>query len=209
MPLGLGQQVSRFQSLFLDAKLDVGLSIPPVLHIKSGETVSFDCLDASNGQVTPASSSGSLKTLDIATLDQVNGPIYIENAQPGDTLQVDILEVAAAEWGWTGILSGFGLLADEFPAPKLKIWDLSADADFAWFNESKGIKVPLRPFAGEMGVAPEKKGPHSTIPPYRTGGNVDTKHLTKGTTLYLPIEVEGGLFSIGVGPCDFILVVFT
>ncbi|EKM50985.1 uncharacterized protein PHACADRAFT_262894 [Phanerochaete carnosa HHB-10118-sp] len=174
-------------------------SIPPVARVKSGETVSFDCLDASNGQVTPATVATSLRTLDIATLDQVNGPIYIEDAQPGDTLQVDILEVSTAEWGWTGILPGFGLLADEFPTPSLKIWDLPAGQDFAWFDKLKGIKIPLRPFAGEMGVALAEKGPHSTIPPYSTGGNIDTKHLTKGTTLYLPIQVEGALYSTGDG----------
>ena len=65
-------------------------------------------------------------------------------------------------------------------------------------DEEKGIKIPLKPFAGEMGVAPGKTGAHSTIPPYATGGNIDTRHITAGSTLYLPIEVEGALFSIGV-----------
>ncbi|KAI0338765.1 Formamidase [Trametopsis cervina] len=173
-------------------------SIPPALRVKSGETVHFDCLDASNGQITQASTSGALSTLNFSLLDQVNGPIYVESAVPGDTLQVEVVEISTADWGWTGILNGFGLLADEFPDVVLKIWDLQ-HKDFAWFDEEKGIKIPLRPFAGEMGVAPAEKGPHSTIPPYRTGGNIDTKHITKGTTLYLPIEVEGALFSIGDG----------
>ena len=70
--------------------------------------------------------------------------------------------------------------------------------DFAWFDKEKGIKIPLRPFAGEMGVAPGAPGPHSTIPPYRTGGNIDTKHMVKGTVLYLPIECKGALFSMRV-----------
>ena len=184
-------------------------SIPPVLRVNSGETIDFDCLDASNGQITPVTVASALQTLDIATLDQVNGPIYIENAQPGDTLQVDVLDVTTANWGWTGILPGFGLLADEFPEPHLKIWDLQDGAEYAWFNKIKGIRVPLRPFAGEMGVALKDKGPHSTIPPYRTGGNVDTKYLTAGTTLYLPIEVEGGLFSIGVSDSAYHPTVIT
>ncbi|KAI0086042.1 Formamidase [Irpex rosettiformis] len=173
-------------------------SITPVIRIKSGETVHFDCLDASNGQITAASSAASLTTLVFSALDQVNGPVYVENALPGDTLQVDVLEISTAEWGWTGILNGFGLLADEFSDVALRIWDLREDG-FTWFDKEKGIKIPLRPFAGEMGVAPGDDGPHSTIPPYRTGGNIDTKHLTKGTTLYLPVEVEGALFSIGDG----------
>ncbi|KAI0804795.1 Formamidase [Irpex lacteus] len=173
-------------------------SIPPVVRIKSGETVNFDCLDASNGQITATSTSASLNSLVFDQLDQVNGPVYVEGALPGDTLQIDILEITTAEWGWTGILNGFGILADEFPEVTLKIWDLREDG-FAWFDKDKGIKIPKRPFAGEMGVALAEPGPHPTIPPYRTGGNIDTRHLTKGTTLYLPIEVEGALFSLGDG----------
>ncbi|PSS38097.1 hypothetical protein PHLCEN_2v77 [Hermanssonia centrifuga] len=161
--------------------------------------------NASNGQVTPTSAAASLSTLDIATLDQVNGPVYLEGAIPGDTLMVEVLDIKTAEWGWTAILPGFGLLADEFPEPALKVWDLrdarksDSGQGFAWFDKDKGIKIPVRPFAGEMGVAPGEKGKFSTIPPYKTGGNIDTKHLSKGATLFLPIEVEGALFSIGDG----------
>lgn len=123
---------------------------------------------------------------------------------PGDTLQVDVLDIQTADWGWTALMPGFGLLADEFPEPALKIWDLTEGAGtgevqrYACLNEEKKIRVPLRPFPGEMGVARGAKGAWSTIPPYVTGGNLDTKHLTKGSTLYLPVEVEGALFSIGV-----------
>lgn len=130
-------------------------------------------------------------------LDQVNGPVYVESAMPGDTLQIDVLDISVAEWGWTGILNGFGILADEFPVARLKIWDLR-EKEYTWFDKEKGIKIPIRPFCGEMGVAMAEKGPHSTIPPYKTGGNIDTKHLTKGSTLYLPVEVEGALFAAGV-----------
>ncbi|TFK49618.1 Formamidase [Heliocybe sulcata] len=174
-------------------------SIPPVARIKSGESVSFDCLDASNGQIDPASTVATLRSLVFSRLDQVNGPIYVEDAQPGDTLQVDVLSIETAEWGWSALIPGFGLLADEFPEPELKLWKLDKEAGFAWFDEAKGIKIPLRPFAGEMGVARGVKGPYSTIPPYNTGGNIDTKHVTVGSTLFLPIEVEGALFSTGDG----------
>ena len=140
--------------------------------------------------------------------------MFVSSAQPGDTLQIEVLDVEVAEWGWTGIIPGFGLLADEFPEPELKIWTLIRSTTsqtsgsqsegsltgygYAWFDEKKGIKIPLKPFAGEMGVAPADKGAFSTIPPYKTGGNIDTKHLSKGSILYLPIGVEGALFSIGV-----------
>jgi acetamidase/formamidase len=117
------------------------------------------------------------------------------------------LRIENPEWGWTALLPGFGLLADEFPVPALKIWKLESGSEegFAWFDEEKGIKVPLRPFAGEMGVVQKKNGAFSTIPPYHTGGNIDTKHITVGSTLFLPIEVEGALFSIGVS--DVVLFV--
>lgn len=140
--------------------------------------------------------------------DQVNGPVYVEGAMPGDTLQIDVIDVQAADWGWTALIPGFGLLADEFPEPALKIWDLTQNAGegvgtggvqrYAYLKKEKGIRVPLHPFPGEMGVARGAKGAWSTIPPYVTGGNLDTKHLTKGSTLYLPVEVEGALFAIGV-----------
>jgi acetamidase/formamidase len=171
-------------------------SIPPALHVKSGEEITFDCIDASNGQITANSTVETLSTIDMALFNPVNGPVFVDGAQPGDTLQIDVLRIENPEWGWTGLFPGFGLLADEFTEPGLKIWKLGEG--FAWFDEKKGIKVPLRPFAGEMGVAQKIKGPFSTIPPYHTGGNIDTKHITVGSTLFLPVEVEGGLFSIGV-----------
>lgn len=172
-------------------------SIPPILRIESGELVKFDCLDASNGQITTDSSVEAVSSLIFSELDQVNGPIYINGALPGDTLQVDIISVQTADWGWTALIPGFGLLSEEFPQPALKIWKLDSESGFA-YDDTSGIKIPLRPFAGEMGVARGAKGAFSTIPPYNTGGNIDTKHLTAGATLYLPIEVEGALFSIGV-----------
>ncbi|KAF9556122.1 Acetamidase/Formamidase [Agrocybe pediades] len=174
-------------------------SIPPVITVQSGDTVSFTCLDASNGQITKESTVAAISSLVFSQLDQVSGPVYVQGALPGDTLQVDVISVETADWGWTGLIPGFGLLSDEFPEPALKIWKLNKEERFAWFDEERGIKIPLRPFAGEMGVAPGKPGAHSTIPPYVTGGNLDTKQLVAGATLYLPVEVEGALFSIGDG----------
>ncbi|KAJ7589492.1 hypothetical protein C8J56DRAFT_34278 [Mycena floridula] len=174
-------------------------SIPPILRINSGETVKFDCLDASNGQITPDSTSLNIATLNLNSVDQVNGPIYVNGARPGDTLQIDILSVQSADWGWTALIPGFGLLSDKFPEPALKIYELDTEEKFTWFDKEKKIKIPLRPFAGEMGVAPGEKGAFSTIPPYSTGGNLDTKYLVAGATLYLPIQAEGALFSIGDG----------
>lgn len=173
-------------------------SIPPVLYIKSGETVTFECVDASNGQIKAESTIEAISSIIFSHLDQVNGPVYVDGAAPGDTLQVDVLSIDIADWGWTGVIPGFGLLSDEFREPALKIWKLDQAAGFAYFDKEKGIKIPIYPFAGEMGVAPGKPGAFSTIPPYNTGGNIDTRHIGVGGTLFLPVEVDGALFSIGV-----------
>lgn len=170
-------------------------SITPIATIPSGETVSFDLLDASGGQITAASMVDAIASLDFGRVDQVNGPIYVEGARPGDTLQIELLDFQPADWGWTAIIPGFGLLTDEFPNPALKIWRL----EDGWADFAPGIRVPLDPFCGEIGLAPAAAGAFSTIPPYRHGGNMDTKHLTRGATLFLPVEVEGALFSMGDG----------
>ncbi len=173
-------------------------SIPPIASLQSGKTISFDLLDASCGQIVEESTVEALRTLDFSRVDQVNGPIYVEGAQPGDALEVELVDLQPATWGWTGIIPGFGLLADDFPEPALKIWHLEGRAD-GWAEFAHGIRVPLAPFCGEIGLAPAADGPLSTIPPYRHGGNMDTKHLTKGARLFLPVEVPGALFSIGDG----------
>ncbi len=173
-------------------------SIPPIATIQSGEVVSFDLLDASCGQIVHDSTVEAIRTLDFSQVDQVNGPIYVEGAVPGDTLEVEFLDLQPADWGWTAIIPGFGLLADEFAEPALKIWHLDGGAD-GWAEFAPGIRVPLAPFCGEIGLAPGKPGALSTIPPYRHGGNMDTKHLTKGAHLYLPVEAEGALYSMGDG----------
>jgi acetamidase/formamidase len=170
-------------------------SIPPIAHIASGATVDFDCLDASCGQIGPDATVATLHALDFSQVDQVNGPIYVEGAEPGDTLEVEFVDFQPADWGWTAVIPGFGLLADEFTEPTLKIWQLSA----GWAEFAAGIRIPLEPFCGEVGLAPGVAGPLSTIPPYRHGGNLDTKHLTRGAKLYLPVEVAGALYSMGDG----------
>jgi acetamidase/formamidase len=156
-------------------------TVPPIARVAPGSIVEFDALDASNGQVTAASSTADLLTLAFDQVDQVAGPILVEGAEPGD-------------WGWTANIPGFGLLADEFPDPYLRITRLEGAAG----EFLPGIRIPLAPFCGELGVAPAGE-PRSTIPPDVTGGNMDTRHLTAGSVLWLPVEVPGALFSLGDG----------
>jgi len=171
-------------------------AIPPIATVASGSTVTFDCLDASGGQLTATSTLDDLNKLDFDRVDQVNGPIAVEGAEPGDTLQIELLDFRPADWGWTASIPGFGLLADEFTEPALRITRLPAVGDFAEFLQ--GIRVPVIPFCGEVGVAPVD-GPRSTIPPDAHGGNMDTRHLTAGATLFLPVFHDGARLSIGDG----------
>jgi acetamidase/formamidase len=171
-------------------------AIEPLETVASGSIVEFDCLDASGGQLTAASTLDDLATLDFARVDQVNGPIAIAGLEAGGSLEVEILELATADWGWTASIPGFGLLAEEFPEPAYKVTRIVPGAASAEFWP--GITVPLAPFCGEMGVAP-LSGPLSTIPPDVHGGNMDTRHLIAGSRLFLPTFAPGGRFSIGDG----------
>jgi len=169
------------------------------LTVDSGDTVSFDCEDASSGQITPASTVEAVVKFDIALADPVFGPVHVRGAEPGDALEVEILDLRTADWGWTAIVPGFGLLADEFAEPQLKLWELPIGEGLSYATFRRGIKVPLRPFLGQMGVAPGEDGDFSTIPPRDTGGNVDCRHLTVGTRVFLPVRTPGALFSCGDG----------
>jgi acetamidase/formamidase len=171
-------------------------AIPPIETVGDGDEVEFDLLDASNGKLTATTVASELLTLDLSGVDQVNGPIAVDGAKPGDTLQVDLLDFQPADWGWTALIPGFGLLADDFPEPVYKVTRVPAVGDRAEFLP--GIRIPVVPFCGELGVAPAT-GPLSTIPPDVHGGNMDTRHLTAGATLFLPVFHDGARFSIGDG----------
>jgi acetamidase/formamidase len=167
----------------------------PVLEISSGETVRLECADASGGQLNAQSNAQDVASLDLARVNPVTGPVYVKGARPGDVLAVEILELTPKDWGWTAIIPGFGLLADEFPDPWLNI--SRVDPRDARVQFTDGVILPFSPFPGTIGVAPEEPGEHSVVPPRRWGGNMDIKHLRVGTTLYLPVGVEGALFSVG------------
>lgn len=168
-------------------------SIPPVLEVEPGETVELEVVDASGGQLNRGSTVADVGRLDFARVNPVTGPVFIKGARPGDVLEVEILDFGPLDWGWTAIIPGFGLLADEFPEPYLKIWDLSGGV--ARFDDR--ITIPIKPFPGTIGVALPEPGRHSIVPPRQNGGNMDIRHLTRGARLLLPVWVEGALFSVG------------
>ena len=165
----------------------------PALEIDSGETVLLHVRDASDEQITADSTAADVAALDFGKVNPAGGPVYVKGAEPGDTLAVELLEFEPPSWGWTAIIPGFGLLSEEFPDPWLRISHVTDGS----VRFSDRIRVPLRPFPGTLGVAPPEPGPHSIVPPSRWGGNMDIKHLVAGTTLHLPVGVEGALFSLG------------
>ncbi len=170
-------------------------SFEPALEIESGEEVLLHVRDASDLQITSESTAGDVAALDFDRVNPVSGPVFVKGAEPGDTLAVELLEFRPRSWGWTAIIPGFGLLADEYPDPWLRISQVDAERGRILFSDR--ITLPYRPFPGTLGVAPAEPGRHSIVPPSRFGGNLDTKHLNLGVTLYLPVGVRGALFSLG------------
>ncbi|WP_420413085.1 acetamidase/formamidase family protein [Roseibium sp.] len=171
-------------------------SIEPVQFAKPGERLLVECKDAAGGHFTDKSTLDDIATLRPECANPVTGPVFVEGADPGDALVVHIEAFVPSGFGWTAILPGFGLLADQFPNPALKLWQYETGAlQPAVYSDL--AQVPLKPFVGTIGVAPQDPGTHSVIPPRRVGGNMDIRDLSAGATLYLPVEVPGALLSIG------------
>jgi acetamidase/formamidase len=156
--------------------------------------VVFETRDVSDNQITREADASVLAGLDWDRVYPLAGPVRVEGAEPGDTLAVEILDLHTRGWGWTAIIPGFGLLPEDFPEPYVRIFDLS-DGDVTYFRED--IVIPLTPFLGTMGVCPAGAGAQAVMPPGNFGGNMDTRQLVAGTTLYLPVYVDGALFSTG------------
>ena len=142
----------------------------------------------------PTPTSSVIAGLDWDRVYPLAGPIVVNGAKPGDTLAVEVLDIHTQGWGWTAILPGLGLLADDFPDAYLKIFDLSG-GDYAYLGDN--VAIPLAPFFGTMGVCPAGASAVAVMPPGTFGGNMDTRQLVRGSTLYLPVQIDGALFSCG------------
>jgi len=169
-------------------------TIEPVLEVTSGSVIEVFTKEATDDQLDVNSTSEDVLNIDFDPIHPLTGPVYVEGAEPGDILAVKLHKIEVGDWGWTAIIPGFGFLADDFTEPYLKIFNLE-NKEYAVLNER--IKIPLKPFAGVMGVAPDTDSLLSTIPPRANGGNMDDPNMTEGTTVYFPVFVKGALFSIG------------
>ncbi|MFD1361879.1 acetamidase/formamidase family protein [Lentibacillus salinarum] len=169
-------------------------SFKPIAEVESGQKVTYEITESSGGQFTRHSTAKDVKNMDFGKVNPVAGPVYVKGAEPGDTLEIEMLDFRQLDWGWTAIIPGFGLLADEFDEPAIKTFDLTHPHKTAFLD---GIDLFIKPFPGTVGVALPEEGNFSVVPPRKNGGNMDIRHLTRGTKLYLPVWVEGALFSIG------------
>ena len=202
--------------------------LDPVGTVRPGEEVTLETLDGLAGQLTRESTHADAGTLDLGLGHPLTGPVFVEGAEPGDLLEVELVAYESDDFGATSVIPGFGFLADLFTDPFLVKWQIAGG--IARSAELPGIAVPGDPFAGVIGVAPSAErleefraredairaagGPVAdelpesaeppaaatglrTIPPRETGGNLDVRHLVAGSTLLLPVEVPGALFSAG------------
>jgi len=183
----------------------------PVLRIRTGDTVVFHTLLTNSpaglekAGVAAADVEPALRRVFDEVKDRgpgghiLTGPVAIEGAEPGDTLEVRIKRVELAiPYAYNAFRYGAGFLTDDFPYARVKIVPLDAKtmtADFA-----PGVRIALHPFFGSMGVAPPPAfGRYDSAPPTIIGGNMDDHALVAGTTLFLPVHASGALFQVGDG----------
>jgi acetamidase/formamidase len=183
-------------------------ALAPVLEIESGDRVTIECVSG-NPEWMPPPSSGFKLLPELRTIHEnanrsignhiLTGPIYVRGAAVGDVLEVKILDIQLRQdWGYNLFRAYGGTLPEAFPYQRIIHLALDRDSNTAILPS--GLRVPLRPFFGQLGVAPPKDfGRQSSKEPREFGGNLDCKELTAGSTIYLPIWNEGALFSTGDG----------
>jgi formamidase len=198
-------------------------AVPPELHAADGEVFTLETRDGLDGQLTFGSRGEDLARISLGRSHPLSGPVYVNGAEPGDVLAVEILDVRTASYGVTPVLPGFGLL--DVAEPVVVSWEIKRGK--ARSEALPGVAVPGDPFPGVVGVAPslgqvaaERRREEElraagflvadaalgdavppnglrTIPPRANGGNLDIRWLGAGAVLYLPVHVPGALLSVG------------
>ncbi len=194
-----------------------GADVPPITRIKDGDVAEIQTIstvgiptkdpegffkaqnlpmDAHAQEIINALQKVPLEPSGIRG-HMLTGPIYIEGAEPGDSLEVRIMDLPIrSTYGINAVRVGGGGLPDEVKTNETFVYRYDKKKSTA--STVEGVDIPLRPFMGVMALSPPpEKGRVSSIPPDFFGGNLDIKHLTKGTTIYLPVSVPGGLFTVG------------
>ena len=181
-------------------------ALKPVLTIESGDKVTISTVSGAADQMpgAPFAIPSALPAIHASVERNLGphictGPVAVRGARPGQVLEVRIENIELGyDWGYNMIRPGSGALPDDFTAHRLI--HIPLDRERMVGRMSWGAEIPLRPFYGVMAVAPPAEwGAISSVPPRRNGGNIDNKELVAGTILYLPIQVDGALFSVGDG----------
>ena len=162
---------------------------PPVERAKPGDTVVFETLDALGGQVRDEATP--INRIDWNRVNPATGPLYVEGAEPGDTLVVRIKRIAVSDTGVILVVPGYGALPEAEFEPRVRLVRVSGGRVLF-----RGIGIEARPMIGTIGVAP----PEGRVPTGdlgRHGGNMDAAVVGEGATLYLPVFVEGALLALG------------
>jgi formamidase len=206
-------------------------AIAPLVRCEPGDEVVLETRDAFDGQMGPDATLDTVAAPNLDVVHPLTGPVYVAGAEPGDLLEIQILEVVPDTYGYTVQVPGFGFLRDVFPEPFMVRWDI-ADG-WATSADLPGVRIPGAPFMGTIGLSP---GPEAlgriiareqaaldaggfvlppspasavpsdsaiaaealrTIPPREQAGNVDIKQLAAGTSLFIPVDAPGALFSAG------------
>ena len=180
-------------------------SIPAVLQVESGDELVIDTFSGGMSEVADPSLFRPEHRLIVDTVPQImgphilTGPVHVKGAEPGDTLEVRILDIElTTDWGWNIIRPLKGALPEDFPNLSRRVIPIDRQTNMArlpW-----GVDVPLRPFFGIIGVAPPPAyGLVSSVEPREYGGNIDNKEFIPGTSLFLPVFVPGANLSVGDG----------
>jgi acetamidase/formamidase len=172
----------------------------PRLTVDSGDTVIFETMSHSHGQLFPGRSIEELKKLRTDWPGRgpmtLTGPVFVNGAEPGDVLQIQINKVVARPWGANFNVPGlFGQFPKDFPDGQVKYFYLDWERKIAEF--APGLEIPLRPFPGTLGVARAQPGRYNAVPPGPFAGNLDNRDLVEGTTLHVPVFVRGALLWTG------------
>jgi amidase len=164
-------------------------TIPPVLDIESGDTVTFETGDVAYERL---SMGETVEVIGLENFNAVTGPVSVKGAEPGDALAVEVLDVQVRRaWSvWLPQFGGLGAKTDQMHVKEIPLRD-----GYAYINDR--LPAPIRPMIGCIGVAPAEGKGSTFMPAYPFGGNMDLREMEVGTTLYLPIQVPGALLSMG------------
>jgi len=167
-----------------------GPQYPPAVRVDPGTIIIFETLDALDGQIHTEKDSAN--KIDLNHVNAATGPVYVNGAQPGDTLVAEILEIKPWDWGAALIIPGFGFLQEKIPGPYTRVFHFERDGSIRYGNT---VRLPSKPMIGTIGVSPLE--PITTLSSGPHGGNLDTTDICVGSRVYLPVFVDGALFGVG------------